>query len=336
VNPDALFDALASSVEPETKENPLLKGIYFDLASVELDFAFIESLTLTKSTKSGRPEPFRLLPFQKKFIGNLLGWKRADESRLYRRGLLSMGRKNAKTQTVAAIGLDLLVMDDEAEPEIYAAAKTSEQSGKIFEAAAGMVNASEELSEFLKVTPYRREIYNTMNGGKLRALTADGRAKHGSNPSALLFDELHVWGAAEQELYDALTTGSGARRQPLEIIISTAGINEETLYGREIEYARRVLNRVVDDPEYFAMIFEVPKDADWTDESLWVLANPSLGEIVKMDYLRTKFTKAINSPSEQTAFKRLYLNMWVNSRDIWIPLQKWDACKWTPPIALAA
>lgn len=311
-------------------------GTYFDAASVALDFAFIESLTLTKSTRSGRPEPFRLLPFQKRFIGNLLGWKRIDHTRLYRRGLLSMGRKNGKTQVTAAIGLDLLVMDGEAEAEIYAAAKTSEQSSKIFEAAAGMVNASEELSEILRVISYRKEIINKITGGIFRALTAEGKAKHGSNPSAVLFDELHVFGSREQELYDALTSGSGARLQPLEIIISTAGINEETLYGREIEHARRVLNGLVEDPEYLAMIFEVPKDADWTDEANWFLANPGLGEMLRIEYLRTKFTKAMNSPTEQTAFRRLFLNQWVNSATNWIPLQKWDACKWTPPVALAA
>jgi hypothetical protein len=62
-----------------------MDGTYFDHQSIALDIAFIESLTLTKSTKSGKPEPFRLLPAHKKLVTNLLGWKRADGTRMYRK-----------------------------------------------------------------------------------------------------------------------------------------------------------------------------------------------------------------------------------------------------------
>jgi phage terminase large subunit-like protein len=313
-------------------------GIYFDAASVALDFAFIESLTLTKSTKSGGPEPFRLLKPHRKLVANLLGWKRADGTRLYRRAYFSPARKNAKTQVTAAIGLDLLVMDPEAEPEIYAAAKTAEQSSMIFKAAAGMVQASEELSDLLQITTYRREIRNRATGGVMVSLTADGKAKHGSNPSVVLLDEFHVWGPAEQELYDALTSGSAARRQPLTIIITTAGLDEQSMCGVEYEYARRVRDGIIEDPTYLPMIYEVPKDADWTDESLWHLANPTLGDIVSLDYLREECDRAKKKPAEQTKFRRLCLNQWVNAASTWIPRTQWDACSWngSDPIPVTA
>ncbi len=305
-----------------------LDGIYFDAASVNLDCAFIESLILTKSTKSGRPEPFRLLPPHRKLVANLLGWKRADGTRLYRRAYFSPARKNAKTQVAAALGLDLLVMDEEAEPEIYAAAKTAEQSSMVFKAAAGMVHASEELSDLLQVTTYRREIRNRATGGIFVALTADGKAKHGSNPSAVIIDEFHVWGPAEQELYDALTSGSGARRQPLFLIITTAGIEENSMCGQEYEYACRVRDGIIEDPTYLPMIYELPKDAQWDDESLWHLANPTLGEIVSLEYLREECERAKKKPAEQVKFRRLNLNCWVNAASTWILRTDWDACSW--------
>lgn len=301
---------------------------YFDAGAVELDVAFIESLTLTKSTKSGRPEPFRLLPPHRKLVSNLMGWRRPDGTRLYRRCYFSVARKNAKTQVSAAMGLDLLVLDDEASPEIYIAAKDREQAGICFRAAADMVYAHEELRDVLKVTEYQKTIYNPLNGGILKALSSEGRGKHGLNPSAVIIDEFHVWGASEQELYDALTSGSGARRQPLTIIITTAGIDEHSMCGREYEYACRVRDGHAIDPTYLPMIYELPKDADWTDESLWSLANPTLGQVVRIEYLREERDKALNVPSEQTKFRRLSMNQWVNSKDIWIPRTQWDACSW--------
>lgn len=306
-----------------------LQGIYFDAASVDLDIQFIESMTLTKSTKSGRPEPFRLLKPHRRAVANLLGWKKVDGSRLHRRAYVSFARKNAKTQLCAALGLDLLVCDDEASPEIYVAAKDRDQAGICFQAAADMVNAHEDLREMLRIVPYAKEIRNPANGGKLKALSSEGRGKHGYNPSTVIIDEFHVWGPPEQELYDALTSGSVARRSPLFIIITTAGVDEHSMCGEEYAYAKRILAGIEQNPSYYADIYELPKEADWTDETLWHLANPTLGEIVTMDALRGECLKAMAMPSEQTKFRRLNCNQWVNSRDTWIPLQKWDACSWT-------
>lgn len=302
--------------------------VYFDARDVGEHFTFIESMTLTKSTKSGKPEPFRLLKHAKKFIGNLLGWKRADGTRLYRTGFLTMARKNTKTQTVAGLGLDLLVMDSEQSPEIYAAAKSRDQASELFDAAADMVDAHEELREILRVTRYSKEIYNPLNNGTFKALSSEGKSKHGSNPSALLIDEFHVWGAREEELHKALTTGRGARRQPLTVYITTAGSDENSMCYSEYSYAKDVLSGIVKDPTYFPLIYEVPKEADWTDKSLWPLANPTLGEVVQWDVLNEDFLKALKVPRLQTAFRQLYLNQWVNAASTWIPLIQWDACSW--------
>ena len=97
-----------------------------------VDFAVIESMTLSKCTRSGGPEPFRLLPFQKKLIGNLLGWKRADGSRLYRRAFFSTARKNSKSQCAAALALLLLLDPGEGSPEVYVASKSRDQSAYPF------------------------------------------------------------------------------------------------------------------------------------------------------------------------------------------------------------
>ena len=305
-----------------------MEDIYFDNKSVAIDIAFIESLTLTKSTKSGRPEHFRLLPPHKKLVANLLGWKRPDGTRLYRSCYFSVARKNAKTQIAAALALDLLVLDNESQPELYLCAVDRDQASICFHAAADMVRANQELCQILTVVPYQKEIINKLNGGKLKALSSEGASKHGFNPSCVIFDELHAWGEPERELYDAMISGSAARRQPLFLTITTAGIDEHSLCGTQYDYAKRVQDGTVLDETFLPLIYEVPKDADWTDESLWHLANPCIGDIVSLQALREAKDKALNVPSQQTAFRRLHLNQWVNSRSTWIPLEQWDGCKW--------
>lgn len=289
---------------------------------------FASTLKLTKSTRSGRPETFTLLPHARRHFANLFGWKRPDGTRLYRKDYWSMARKNAKTQNIAFAALCLLFLDKEAQPEVYAVATETEQAGECYEAARDMVRSNPELESMVIIRDYRKEIEYPANGGLLKVLSSKGKSKHGSNPSGVIFDELHAWGAEHQELYDALTTGSGARRQPLRMMITTAGTEENSICGREYDYAKQVLSREVEDPTYFADIYELPKDADWTDEKLWSLPNPAIDHFPNMrQMLREEVAAALHSPAKQNTVRRLYFNQWTASEEQWIPLHAWDACK---------
>jgi phage terminase large subunit-like protein len=304
-----------------------MNGAYFNPAEADYAVRFFESLVLTKSTKSGMPERMRLLPQNKKLVVNLFGWRRPDGRRLINKVFYTVARKNTKTQTAAAIGLYLLLDDSEMKPEIYVAAKDREQAAECFEAAADMVHADEGLRDLLEIKPSYKLIINPRNGGEFKALSSEGRSKHGSNPSAVIIDEFHVWDEHDRELYDALTSGSGARRERLRIIITTAGSDEQSMCYQEYSHAKRIAEGVEHDPTYLPLIYELPKDADWTDESLWPLANPALpAGVIDVEFLREEKVKALAMPSEQNKFRRLYLNQWVNTAEQWIPLHAWDAC----------
>jgi phage terminase large subunit-like protein len=303
-----------------------VNDVYFDTSVVERARLFARQLHLTACTQSGGPEPLELLPHSLALVANLLGWKRADGTRLYRKCYWSVARKNAKTQTLAFLALFMLFMDPEPEQRIFIAAKEREQAGLCYDAALAMLRTNEELDELVQATPSTKTLVRRDTGSRIKALSAEGKSKHGLNPSLVIFDELHVWGGAEQELYDALTTGSAARREPLMVFITTAGSDEHSLCYREYEYARRVQSGIHADPTYLPLIWELPKDADWTDESLWSLANPAMHSIVRIEELRTEFRKALAVPSEQNKFRRLHLNQWVNAAEAWLPLLEWDQC----------
>ena len=304
-----------------------MEGIYFDISVVRRAQAFASTLFLTQCTQSGDQEPLKLLPNSMKLVANLLGWKKADGTRLYRKCYYSVARKNTKTQTAAFLGLNQMFLDPEPEQRIYVAAKEREQAGICFDAALSMLRTNPELEEMCHITQSTKTIVRRDTGSRFKALSAEGKSKHGLNPSMVVFDELHAWGHAEQELYDALTTGSSARREPLYVFITTAGDDEQTLCYREYEYAKRVLTNQHQDPTYLPLIWEVPKDADWTDESVWHLANPTLDVVVRREELRADLHQALAMPSAQNAFKKLHCNIWVNAAEQWIPLTAWDACR---------
>jgi phage terminase large subunit-like protein len=301
-------------------------GNWLDASAVQMAETLIGGLTLTKATRSGGPEPFELLPHSRKLIANLLGWKRPDGRRLYRKAFASMGRKQAKTQTVAALVVAEFFLSQEKKQEIYMAAKDRDQASICFDAVADMIRASEDLLPLVTITESRKLIRHNESGSIIRALSSDGAGKHGYNPSLVVFDELHAWGIAEQELYDALTTGSKSRRNPLWVTITTAGSNQESICYREYGYAKRVASGEIEDESYFPLIYEVPIDADWTDQSLWPMALPTLGVLHDIRDYEEEFRQALARPEKQNTFRRLYLNQWTSATTTWIPLRDWDQC----------
>lgn len=304
-----------------------MTGTYFDAEAATVVEGFIATLTLTKSTKSGEPEPFTLLPHTRKMIVNAWAWKRADGRRLYRKVFQTLGRKQAKTQGAAALVVAMFFLDPEPKQEIYFAATDTDQAAICFEAVYDMIVANEELLALCDITLSQRKIRHRETGSIIRVLSSDGKRKHGYNPSTVVFDELHAWGPAQAELYAALTTGGKSRKQPLRLIITTAGSDQETICYREYEYAKRVLDREITDESYLPLIHEVPAEADWTDQDLWPKALPLLetGHHSLADY-EEEYNQAMARPDLQNQFRRLYLNQWTSATTQWIPIADWDAC----------
>ena len=58
-----------------------------------------------------------------------------------------------------------------------------------------------------------------------QVLSAEAYSKHGFNASTIIYDELHA--APNRELYDVLRTSQGTRREPLIIVITTAGLRPD-------------------------------------------------------------------------------------------------------------
>jgi phage terminase large subunit-like protein len=266
--------------------------------------------------------PFELLPWQKKCTRDLFGWKRADGTRKYRTAYISVPRKQGKTTYVAGLGIYLTTADGEPGAECYSAAADRDQAAIMFDTAKSMVEASPTLSA--NITTYRRSMVYPKTASSYKVLSADAPTKHGLNASGILFDELHA--QRTRELWDVLTTSTGARRQPLTIAITTAGYDYSSICRSIYEYACGVRDGVIDDPSFYPCIYEAAEEDDWTDPSVWKKANPSFGVTVSVEYFKEEARKAEHSLAYQNTFRRLLLNQWTQQRDRFIDLSAWDGC----------
>jgi len=300
----------------------MTEEFWFDKAAADRVVMFFEKL-LVHSKGEWAGQPFVLQPWQRDdIVRPLFGWKRADGLRRYRRAYIELPRKNGKSTLAAGIGNYLLFADDEPGAEIYSAAADREQAGMVFDEAKAMVEASKALSRYGK--PYKRSIVVKRTRSSYKVLSADAYTKHGLNAHGILFDELHA--QPNRDLWDVLNTSTGSRRQPLMVMITTAGYDLESICWEQHEYARQVLEGVIEDPTFFAYIAAAGENDDWTDPMVWAKANPGLGVTLKLDYLEAECARALASPAYQNTFRRLHLDQWTSQEERWLPMEEWNAC----------
>lgn len=296
---------------------------YFDGKAADLAVTFFEKLLVhVKGEWAGRP--FALQPWQRDgIIRPLFGWKRrSDGTRRYRRAYIEIPRKNGKSTLGAGIGLYLLFADNEPGAEVYSAAADRDQAHIVFDVAKSMTEGSAALSRFAQI--YKRSIVIERTASVYKVLSADAFTKHGLNAHGIVFDELHA--QPNRELWDVLNTSTGARRQPLMVMITTAGYDRESICWEQHEYAVEVLAGRLEDPAFFAYIAGAEEGDDWADPVVWAKANPGLGETIKLDYLAGEALRAQQVPAYQNTFRRLHLNQWTSQDSRFLDMTAWDVC----------
>lgn len=299
-------------------------GCTFSEAAAErVRFFFRRFLRHSKGEFAGMP--FELLAWQwENVVKPLFGWRRPDGTRRFRRAGIWVPKKNGKSTLCAGISLYLLMADDEPGAEVYSAAADRDQASIVFREAAAMVRASPALSGKLKVTDSTKHIAYLQKNSYYKALSAEVPTKEGLNIHGLIFDELHA--QKTRDLWDTLTYGGAARRQPLLLSISTAGYDRDSIGYEQYLYAKAVLEGTATDWQFFAYIAEAPKDAGWKDPAVWRAANPSFGITVKADQFEADCLEAQNSPAKENSFRRYRLSQWTDAAERWLSSAAWDAC----------
>jgi phage terminase large subunit-like protein len=143
-------------------------------------------------------------------------------------------------------------------------------------------------------------------------------------PHGAIFDEFH--GQPNRDLYEAIKKSMVKRRQPLMLIVTHAGDDDEGICYEEYEGAKRVLSGTVQEPTFLPVIFEAVEGRRLDDPAVWARVNPGHGITVKREGIELECLEAQNEPRKLNDFLRYHLNRWVNSAEAWIPIDWWDAC----------
>lgn len=253
--------------------------------------------------------------FQKAYINALFGFVDRDTGlRRFTESFFYIGRKNGKTTLLGAIALYMLIADGEGGSEVYSIATKKEQANILFDEAHNMVQQSKFLSNHVRKR--KSDLYFPHTFSKLMALGKNSNSLDGLNAHLVVIDELHS--IQDRNMYEVMKQSQSARRQPLLIMITTAGTLRGTIFDDMYEYACNITDGNFKDDHFLPIIYELDDKDEWKDPNMWEKANPSLNSIKKVSDLKRKVERAKNSPNDLTGVLTKDFNIRSTAEQSWL------------------
>lgn len=270
---------------------------HYDPARAKRPIEFAERFCCQPEGKPG--QHIEMQPFQMFWQEVVFGWVDEQGFRQFNEAFNVRGRKNGKSTEQACMGLYMLTKDGEGAPQCYSAANSKPQSSLLYGSMLRMVSQSPALRRRLHkgTIPNRDEdglIYRA-NGGYFTPLSSQTRNQDGLNVHFAAIDE--VAAVTNRDIYDLLKQATSARDQPLIVEITTNGFERDNFFDSQYDYASRWLDGKVEDDHFLPVIYELDDRSEWSDEDMWVKANPGIDVIKKREALRGYVNKAKQDPS---------------------------------------
>ena len=230
-------------------------------------------------------QPMALPDFAEKFLR--AGWG-AHES------ALTMGRKNAKSAICAVLALGYLVGPLRSPGWRGAIASVSkEKAAELRGQVAAIAESSGLLDELtIRRSPYPGEISSST--GRLEVLSADRTAGHASGFDLVVIDESGLMPERSRELLAGLRSSVSAKGGRV-LHISVRG--DSPLFAEVLDNAANVCH-----------VYAAPDGCALDDQAAWRAANPGLGTIKQIGYMRAECERIRGAPGDENSYRAFDLN----------------------------
>lgn len=307
---------------------------YFDNERANKVIGFMEILPDPKTMQA-----YPLADFQRFIIGNMYGWWRKDDNskRRFRKGMLSMARKNGKSILISGVALyEFLLGNSPAfSRQIFCTANDKKQANIVFTMIKKRLNSLRSRDGDTKrgTKVVRDEIRNLDDYSYVRALSKDTGTVDGFEPHIGILDEYAA--SKTTEMMELLESGQALLDNSMIMIISTAGFDlNAPMHTVEYPYATKVLKGDIVDDTYFAYIAEQDSVDEVEDPKNWIKSNPILAVDALNDqvngYLQKRWTEAKEKGTKNAVLVKNF-NMWRQAEeDSYMDVETWEEAEIEP------
>src|SRR5215207_517879 len=311
----------------KTPEPVDVDGCEFHPDRVDRVLRAFGQLVHTQGEWAGRPltpDPWQVAYL----IAPVYGWVRENDRgrmvRTVRTAYVDVPRKNGKTTLAGGQAMYLTGGDGEEGAQVYAVAAARDQARYCYDPVKAIAERSPGLAPHVKVT--RDRIIHKRTASYFAVVSSVADLLHGANVHGAIIDELHVH--KSRDIVEAVRTGTGARSQPLVVIITTADDGRQaTIYAEVRDYCEQLARGVLVDPTFYGAVWAADEADDPYAESTWEKANPGYGISPTRDFMAAAASQARQSPAQLASFLRLHLGIRTKQDVRYLTLPSWDACQ---------
>lgn len=302
----------------------------FDELEAQRAIDWIEEFKHSKGELAGTKIKAHI--FIKFILANVYGWININTGyRRFKRMYEQVGRKNAKSQTLAGITTYELAPYGVLGSEVYCLAPVSKQAKAVFKEAINMINGHRIIKRKFHIRESTNEIFHKKSNSTMSLFTKDDLKKGDSyNPQLAVIDEYHLFDTSEA--VDVMESGMGARYNPLIAIITTAGRKIFCPCKEEYDYCSKIINPNVpiNDDRYFVVIAEIDDKDDPFDFINLCKANPVVSTYkTGLESLQEKLNTAKERADKRIEYLTKQCNRWINQKinDPYMDMDKWSKCE---------
>lgn len=302
---------------------------YYDRAAALMRFDFMEHcIRLTKSPFYN--QPMKLMLWQKAYIEALYSFKMAqalkDENKVidrFKRSLLMIARKNAKSETCSALANAEFITGNEG-ADLVCSSNDDAQASIVYDAIDTMRILYDPNSVDTKKN--QRFILNKATNTKIFKLSDRTRNKEGRNIDWAILDEAHEM--QNNTIAKSIEQSQSVKENPKFIIITSEGFVVEGYLDEELKKGRAIISGEDDSisgKRFLPWLYTQDSETEiFTNPKSWQKSNPSIGIIKKYDYLAEQIDLAKKSKTDRIFVLSKDFNYKQNGVQSWLNVEDYD------------
>lgn len=299
---------------------------YYNTDAARLRMDFMENcIRLTKSPYYN--QPMKLMLWQKAWIEAFYSFKMVETGfDRFKKTILLMARKNAKSETASALGNSEFIVGNEG-ADICCSSNDDAQCGIVYDAIDLMRRLYDPRDQDTKRN--QSFILNKTTNTKIFKMSDRTKNKEGRNIDFAIVDETHEM--KENIIGKSIEQSQSLKNNPKFINITTEGFVVDGYLDDELKKARKIINREDDGiagerllPWLYTQDSEQEVWIGNRKNRLWEKSNPTLGTIKKWEYLEEQVDVAKISKADRIFVLSKDFNIKQNGAEAWLNLEDYE------------
>lgn len=288
----------------------------FDQKKANAAITFIERFC-RHNKGSLAPGKLKLQLWQKAAISLIFGIVDEDGARHFRECFMVLGRKMGKTLLAAGIMAYMTYGDGEYGAEIYCVAPKLDQADLVY--SAFTFNVDNEPAFTKRTRRRKNDLFVEASNTTIKKIAFNERKADGYNPHLTVCDEGSSWpGLRGLKQYEVMVSGTGARRQPLTLMITSGGYEDEGIYDDLMKRSTAFLMGDGRETRLLPLLYMIDDIQKWDDINELRKSLPGMGVSVPVQFILDQIESAYTSLSRKTEFITKYACLKQNATQAWL------------------